>query len=126
MLVFVEDVEGDVFGNGVEGFGLGRALDLDGLAAVKFLLRFGGVAVDADLAGFDEELDTGAGDVGQGLGEVLIEAKVCGCRVGGEGADAVFAVVFEFEDGNGWWRGFFDTAGGAVLGFYGAAALAFG
>jgi hypothetical protein len=58
-LVFVEDVEGDVFRDGVEGFGLGRAFDLDGFAAVEFLFRLGWITVNADLTRFDEELDTG-------------------------------------------------------------------
>jgi hypothetical protein len=31
---------------------------------VEFLFWFGGVAFDADLAGFDEELDAGSADVG--------------------------------------------------------------
>ena len=133
VLVFVEDVEGDVFRGGVEGRGLGSAFDLDGFAAVEFLLRLGGVAVDADLTGFDEELDAGAGDVGQGLGEILVEAQIGGGGVGGEGADGCGAgvgeVFFEFvevDDGNGRWESFFDASGGSVLGFDGAAALALG
>jgi hypothetical protein len=132
-LVFVEDVEGDVFGDGVEGFGLGRAFDLDGFAAVEFLFGFGWVAVDADLTGFDEELDSGAGEVGEGLSEVLVEAEIGGGGVGFEGADAgvvrgvgVFFEFVEVDDGDGRWDGFFDATGGAVLGFYGAAALALG
>jgi hypothetical protein len=133
MLVFVEDFEGDVFGGGVEGRGLGGAFDLDGFAAVEFLFWFGGVTVDADLAGFDEELDAGSGDVGESLGEVLIEATI-GCGgIGGESASArsvvgigIFFEFVEVDDGD--WRGKFgfDASGGAVLGFYGAAALAFG
>jgi hypothetical protein len=133
VLVFVEDFEGDVFGDGVEGGGLRGAFDLDGLAAVEFLFGLGGVAGDADLTGFDEELDAGSGDVGEGLGEVLVEAEVGGGGVGKEGADAGAGVFFEvgFEvievDDGDWGRGgFFDASGGAVLGFYGAAALAFG
>ncbi len=42
VLVFVEDVEGDVFGEGVEGCGLRGAFDLDGFAAVELLLGLGG------------------------------------------------------------------------------------
>ena len=76
VVVFVDDVERDVFGEGVEGFGARGAFDLDGLAADELLFGLGGLAVDADLAGFDEELDAGAGDVGDGLGEVLVEAQV--------------------------------------------------
>ena len=87
--VFVEDVEGDVLGYGVEGRGMRGAFDLDGLAAVELLFGLGGVAVDADLAGFDEELDAGAADVGDGLGEVLVEAEVGGGGIGGEGADVL-------------------------------------
>ncbi len=99
VFVFEEDVEGDVFGEGVEGRGAGCAFDLDGLAAEEFLLGLGGVAVDADLAGLDEELDAGAGDVGDGVGEILVEAEVGGGGVGGEGADfwgAVLIVCFVF------------------------------
>jgi hypothetical protein len=131
--VFVKDFEGNVFGDGVEGGGLGGAFDLDGFAAVEFLFGLGGVAVDADLVGFDEELDAGSGDVGEGVGEVLVETEVGGGGVGQEGADAggvggvgVFFEFVEVDDGDGGWSGFFDASGGAVLGFYGAAALAFG
>jgi hypothetical protein len=133
VLVFVEDLEGDVFGNGVEGGGLRGAFDLDGFAAVEFLFGFGGMAVDADLAGFDEELDAGSADVGEGLGEVLVETEVGGSGVGGEGADARVGVFFEVgfevvkvDDGDWGWKGLFYASGGAVLGFYGAAALALG
>jgi hypothetical protein len=122
----VEDVERNVFGGGVKGRGLGRAFYLDGFAAVEFLPRLCQIAVDADLAGFDEELDAGSGDVGKGLGEVLVEAEVRGCGVGGEGMEAVFCFVFEFEDRDWRWCGFLDAAGGTVFGFYGAAALALG
>ena len=86
VFVFEEDVEGDVLGEGVEGRGAWGAFDLDGFAAEEFLFGLGDVAVDADLAGFNEELDAGAGDVGNGLGEVLVEAEVGGGGVGGEGA----------------------------------------
>jgi hypothetical protein len=88
VFVFVEDFEWDVLGDGVERGGLRCAFDLDGFAAVEFLLRLGGVAVDSDLAGFDEELDAGSADVREGLGEVLVEAEIGGGRVGGEGANA--------------------------------------
>jgi hypothetical protein len=128
VLVFMEDSEGDVLGDGVEGRGLRGAFDLDGFAAVEFLFRLGGVAVDANLAGFDEELNAGAGDVGEGLCEVEIEAKVGGGGVSFEGADCVgvFFDLVEFEDRD--WRGcgLFYAAGGAVLGFYSATALALG
>jgi hypothetical protein len=97
------------------------------------LFGLGGMAVDADLAGFDEELDAGSGDVGEGLGEVLVEAEIGGGGVGKEGADAggvgcvgVFFEFVEVDDGDWGWSGFFDASGGAVLGFYGAAALALG
>jgi hypothetical protein len=133
MLVFVEDFEGDVFGDGVEGGGLRGAFDLDGFSTVEFVFGLGRVAVDADLAGFDEELDAGAGDIGDGLGEVLVETEIGGGAVGGEGADAgggvcigVFIDFVEVDDGDWGWRSFFDASGGAILGFYGAAALALG
>ena len=112
------------------GAGLRGAFDLDGLAAEELLFGLGGVAVDADLAGFDEELDAGAGDVGDGLGEVLVEAEVGGGGVGGEGADVVRLRNLRRlrGRGRGWGagRGLFDAAGGAVLGTDGAAALALG
>ena len=115
VFVFVEDFEGDVLGDGVERRGLGGAFDLDGFAAVEFLFGLRGVAVDADLAGFDEELDAGSGDVGEGLGEVLVEAEIGSGGVGGEGADACLGVFFEvgfevveFDDGD-WGRRFSST-----------------
>ncbi len=86
-----------------------------------------------DLAGFDEELDAGAADVGQGLGEVLVEAEVGGGGIGGEGADAgrvcgvgVFFEFVEVDDGDRGWEGLFYATGGDVLGTDGAAALALG
>jgi hypothetical protein len=94
VFVFVKDFERDVFGDGVEGGGLRGALDVDGFAAVKFLFGLGQIAVDANLAGFDEELDAGSGDVGEGLGEVLVETEVGGGWVGGEGADTGVGVFF--------------------------------
>jgi hypothetical protein len=129
VLVFVEDLEGDVFGCRVEWGWLGGALDLDGFAAAEFLFGLGGMAVDADLAGFDEELDAGSGDVGESLGEVLVESEIGGGGVGGEGADACFGVFFqvvEVDDGDRGRKFGFDASGGAVLGFYGVAALALG
>ncbi len=108
VLVFVEDVEGDVFGDGVERLrGWGAPSISMASPPCELLLGLGGLAVDADLAGFDEELDAGAADVGDGLGEVLVEAEAGGGGVGGEGADAVcvgVGVVFvEVEDGD-WGR----------------------
>jgi hypothetical protein len=133
VLVFVEDFEGDVFGDGVEGGGLRGAFDFDGFAAVEFVFGLGGVAVYADLAGFDEKLDAGSGDVGEGVGEVLVETEVGGGGVGGEGADAgggvcigFFFDFVEVDDGDCRGSGFFYAPGGAVLGFYGVAALALG
>src|SRR5579871_1060649 len=128
VLVFVEDLEGDVLGKGVEGRRVWGAFNLDLLAAVKFLFGLGGSAGDADLAVLDEELDTGAADVGDGLGEVLVEAQACGFGGGGEGMDVVFGVVVEvdYEDRDGQRGGLFDASGGAVLVLDGAAALALG
>jgi hypothetical protein len=130
VLVLVEDVEGDVLGDGVEWRWLWGAFDLDGFAAVELLLGLGGVAVDPDLTGFDEELDAGAADVGDGLGEVLVEAEVSGGRVGCESADGgrvrVFFDFVELDDRDRGRSGFFDAASGDVFGTYGAAALALG
>jgi hypothetical protein len=126
VLVFVEDVEGNVSGNCVEGRGLRGAFYLDGFPAMELLFGLGGVAVDPDLAGFDKELDAGAAYVGESLGEVLVEAEIGGCWIGGEGANAIFAVIFEFDDRDWGREGLFDASGGDVFGTDGAAALAFG
>ena len=67
-----------------------RAFDLDGLAAVQLLLRLGSLAVDADLAVFDQQLHAGAADVGDRLGKILVEPQSGGRGIGGEGANAVF------------------------------------
>jgi hypothetical protein len=93
---------------------------------VEFLFGLGQATVDSDLTGFDEELDAGAADVREGLGEVLVEAEV-GCGgVGGEGADAILGVVINFKNRDGGWEDFFDASCSAVLRFYSAAALALG
>jgi hypothetical protein len=128
VLVFVEDLEGDVLGEGVEGWRVRGTFDFDGLAAVELLFGLGGRAGDADLAVLDEELDTGAADVGDGLGEVLVEAQACGFGCGSEGVDVVFGVIIEvdLEDGDGRRGRLFDASGGAVLVFDGATALALG
>jgi hypothetical protein len=130
VLVFVEDVQRDVFGCGVERRGVRAAFDLDRFAAMKLLFGLGGVAVDANLIGLDKELNADARDVWKGLSEVLVEAEIGGGGVGEEGADCggvgVFLDVVEFEDGDWWGERLFDAAGGAVLGFYGAATLALG
>jgi len=103
-------------------------LNLDLLAAVELLFGLRGVAVYADLLVFDEELDAGAADVGDGLGEVLVEAQVGRGGVGGEGVDVVFGVVVEVdvEDGDGGRKDLFYAASGAVLVLDGATALALG
>ena len=94
------------------------------------MFGFGGVAVYSNLGSFDEELDAGAGDVGESLREVEVKAKVGGGRVGSEGAESrgvgLFFDFVELEDGNWGWGGLFDSAGGTVLVLYGAAALALG
>jgi hypothetical protein len=133
MFVFVEDVERYVFGRGMERRRLRGAFDLNGFAAVEFLFGFSGVTINADLAGFDEELDSGSGDIREGLSQVLIEAKISCGRVGDEGASAGGAgyvgVFFEFvEVDYGDWRrkSLLNSSGGAVFGFYGATSLALG
>jgi hypothetical protein len=96
---------------------------------VELLFGLGGMAVDADLPGFDEELDAGAADVREGLGEVLVEAEVGGGGVGGEGTDAWLCVFFYFVEvdyRDGRWGWLVDASGGSVLRFYSATALALG
>jgi len=98
VLVLVKDVEGDVLGEGVERWRVGSAFDLDLLAALEFELGFGWLAVDANLSVLDEQLDAGAGDIGDGLGKVLVEAEAGGLGGCGEGAGTVLGFVFNFED----------------------------
>jgi hypothetical protein len=133
IFVFVEDVERDVFGCGMERRRLRRAFDLNGLAAVELLFGLGGVTINADLASFDQELDSGSGDIREGLGQVLIEAKIgCGwvgdegARAGGAGYVGVFFELVEVDYGDWWWESLLNSSGGAVFGFYGAASLALG
>jgi hypothetical protein len=90
------------------------------------VLGLRGFAVDTDLRVFDEKLNTGTADVGECLGEVLVEAEVGSSGVSREGADAVLCVVFEFKDRNGRWKLFFDAASGDVFRTDGATALALG
>jgi hypothetical protein len=124
----VEYVERDVLGYGVERGRMRGTLDLDLLAAVELLFGLGGVAVYADLLVFDEELDAGAADVGNGLGEVLVKAQVGRGGIGAEGVDVVFGVVVEVyvEDGDRGRKDLFYAASGAVLVLDGTAALALG
>jgi hypothetical protein len=127
VLVLMENVEGNVFSYSVERCWMWRALDLDRFAAVELLFGLCRVSVDAHLAGFDEELHAGPADVGESLSEVLVEAEVGGGGVGGEGTDVgVFFKVFEVDDRDWEWSGFFDASGGDVFGTDGAAALALG
>ena len=86
------------------------------------------MALDADLAVLDQHLDAGAADVGNGLGEILVEAQAGGGGIGGEGVDMVFGVIVEVnvQNRNGRRRRLFDASGSAVLVLYGAAALALG
>ena len=102
-----------------EGAGCEAQLDLDGLAAAgSFLFGLCRMTVDADLAGFDEELDAGAADVGEGLGQVLVEAKeLAAAEVGGKGATWLRRRLLLVHDPNwtGWdrgWSGLVDAAGG--------------
>jgi hypothetical protein len=133
MFVFVEDVERYVFGCGMERRRLRRAFNLNGLAAVELLFGFGGMTIHADLAGFDEELDSGSGDIREGLGQVLIEAKIgCGwvgeegARAGGAGYIGVFFELVEVDYGDWWCESLLNSSSGAVFGFYSAATLALG
>jgi hypothetical protein len=125
-LILVEDVEGNVFGNGVERSGLRGAFDLNGFATVELLLRVPRVTVYANLTGLDEKLDARATDVRKCLSEIEIEAKIRGSRVGGEGANTVFCFVFEFKDGYRKRGCLFNATGGYVFGTNGATALALG
>jgi hypothetical protein len=116
----------------VQWFRVRLALNLDCLAATQLLFAFDDGAIDAHLAGLDEELDAGSADLWDGMREVGIEAHVGGGRVGDEGANAVavfgdaeLGVFVEIEDGD-WSFGFgFDSARGPVFGADGLAPVAF-
>ena len=96
VVVFVDDVEREVFGFGAKSGGLGIAFDLDLFTAAELVACLGDGAVDGDLAVFDEQLHTAAADVREGLGEVGIDAHLCGGGFGDEAANAGFGFeVFE-------------------------------
>ncbi len=75
VVVFEEDMEGDIFGLGAGRFGLGPR-DGNGLAGAGGVGGFDGGAVDADIAVADEALEGAAGDGGEGVVEVGIEAEL--------------------------------------------------
>ena len=82
--VLIEDVEGDVFGEGAEGFQAG-GLDGDGVAGVEFGGGLGGGAVEEDATVIDPGGEAGAGEFGQAGGEEVVEAGTGGGGVAGEG-----------------------------------------
>ncbi len=94
-VIFVDDVEGNIFGE--EGFGDGDGEgDVDGVAGAEEGGGFGGVIVDEDVAGPDEFLEGGAGGVGEAVAEVEVDAF----------EEIMFDfVVFEAGRGGGWWDG---------------------
>jgi hypothetical protein len=73
VFVFIEDVEGKVFGFGVEGR-TGLGFDGDAFGAAEQQRRFGGSRVDEHAAGLDPLLEPGAAEFGQAGLEVVIEA----------------------------------------------------
>jgi len=83
VLVLEQDVEGDVLGgDGGAFWEVGR--DLDAVAAADAVARLGGRGVDSDAPFADEALDEGAGEVGEGRGEVLVEASLAHAATDGE------------------------------------------
>ena len=60
VLVFVEDVEGDVLRDEFEGDGFGDG-DADEVAGIEGLFGFGGAVVDEDVTVFDEGLQARTG-----------------------------------------------------------------
>src|SRR2546423_2005872 len=93
MFVLVENVEGNIFGdNFVDGFGWGHHHD-----DVAFFGTIGGFddfAVYFDEAFVDETLDAGAGEMGDAIDEILIDAAGGGfAEFEGEVFDVGFGVV---------------------------------
>ncbi len=78
MIVFVENVERNVLGKGMQRWRMRSAFDLDGLAALELELRLGGLTVDANLTVLDQQLNTGTADVRNRLSEVLVQAQAGG------------------------------------------------
>ena len=87
--ILIDDGERYVLRRGVERLRLGVAFNLDELAAFEFVAGLAGFGVDGDLAVFDEQHGARAADVGDGFGEVGVEANTIGGGLGGEAADAV-------------------------------------
>src|SRR3984957_10003125 len=102
VVVFINDVERNVFGDGAEGRALGLAENRDALTAAEFHGRFRGRVVYQNVLVSDDLLDAGTADVEAG-GEELIEALSGGVRVDREGCGG----------GHG-----FHEAGGAVPIFF--------
>jgi hypothetical protein len=73
VVVFVADVERNLFGDGAERRTCGRTEDSDVLAAAEFKGCLGGCVVDQDLLFGDELLDAGAADVVKMSDKKLIE-----------------------------------------------------
>lgn len=84
VIVLIEDVEGDVLGEGAEGLQFGR-LDRDNIAGAEFRGGFRRGVVDEDAVLFDPRSEAGTREFGQAGGEEVVEAGTGGGGVDGEG-----------------------------------------
>ena len=89
VVVFVDDVKRNVLGLGAQWSGLRLAFDLDLLATAEFVAGLRGRTIHGDLAVLDEHLHARAANVRDCLGEIGIQAHLCGCGLSDEAADAV-------------------------------------
>jgi len=83
IVVFKDDIERDIFGDGAERRALGHAEYGDTLAAAELQRGFGGNVVHENFLLGDERLDAGAADVETG-GQELVEALAGGVGLNGE------------------------------------------
>jgi hypothetical protein len=81
--VLEEDVEGDLLG--LEEGGLGGGLgDGDEVAGADSVAGLGGLSGEGDVALLDEDLEPGAGEVGDRCGEEAVEAMAPGACIDSE------------------------------------------
>jgi hypothetical protein len=90
VLILMQDVEENVFWEGVERRRVGRPFDLNLLPSQQLQLRLWRLAVDAYLTVFDQKLYTGTTNIRDSLRKILIEAEASGLRRSGKGVDPLF------------------------------------
>jgi hypothetical protein len=90
VLIFVEDDERYVLGEGVERRRMRRAFDLDLFPALQFQLCLWRLTVDAYLTMFDQKLYARAADIRDCLRKILIKAETRSLRRGSKCMEPLF------------------------------------